>query len=131
MDLCSAVGDAAAKAMLDKTHPPLPQPSNDHNGYTLGRISSHAVVISCLPYGIYGTTSAATGRAEMRVTFPCLQFGLMVGIGGGVSSAAADIRFGDEVASKPNAAFGGVVQYDYGKATNARFNEPARSTCRR
>ncbi|KAI7978347.1 hypothetical protein EIK77_002893 [Talaromyces pinophilus] len=113
---------AAAKAMLDETHPSLPQSSNDHNVYTLGSISGHAVVISCLPYGVYGTTSAATVLAEMRATFPCLQFALMVGIGGGVPSGAADVRLGDVVVSKPTAAFGGVVQYDYGKATNhARF----------
>lgn len=113
---------AAAKAMLDETHPSLPQSSNDHNVYTLGSISGHALVISCLPYGVYGTTSAATVLAEMRATFTCLQFALMVGIGGGVPSRHADVRLGDVVVSKPTAAFGGVVQYDYGKATNnARF----------
>ncbi|KAH8689661.1 violaceus kinesin [Talaromyces proteolyticus] len=106
---------ATAKAMLDETHSPLPQPPTDHNTYTLGSLNGHAMVMACLPYGVYGTTAAATVLAEMRATFPCLQFGLMVGIGGGVPSKHADIRLGDVVVSKPSDIFGGVIQYDYGK----------------
>lgn len=109
---------AAAKAMLDETHPSLSQPPADHNSYTLGSMGDHAVVIACLPYGVYGTTSAATAVAEMRLTFPCFQFGLMVGIGGGVPSKHADIRLGDVVVSKPSATSGGVIQYDYGKTVH-------------
>jgi nucleoside phosphorylase len=39
----------------------------------------------------------------------------MVGIGGGVPSAEADIRLGDVVISQPYTQHGGVVQYDFGK----------------
>jgi nucleoside phosphorylase len=39
----------------------------------------------------------------------------MVGIGGGVPSAEADIRLGDVVISQPYLQYGGVVQYDFGK----------------
>jgi len=39
----------------------------------------------------------------------------MVGIGGGVPSAEADLRLGDVVISQPFAQHGGVVQYDFGK----------------
>ena len=101
---------AAAKAMLDETHPALPQSSNDHNVYTLGSISGHAVVFSCLPYGVYGTTSAATVLAEMRATFPRLQFALMVGIGGGVPSSTADVRLGDVVVRYIEQAAGDSVE---------------------
>ncbi|KAL4947000.1 hypothetical protein BDW69DRAFT_179237 [Aspergillus filifer] len=52
----------------------------------------------------------------MRLTFPRLQFGLMVGIGGGVPSKSNDIRLGDVVVSKPGGKHGGVMQYNYGKA---------------
>jgi nucleoside phosphorylase len=45
----------------------------------------------------------------------------MVGIGGGVSSAEADIRLGDVVVSKPHRSFGGLVQYDVGKTTPSGF----------
>jgi nucleoside phosphorylase len=84
---------AAAKAMLDEIHTPLRQPSSDHNTYTLGKVSGHNVVISCLPFGVYGTTSAATVMAQMLSTFPALRFGLMVGIGGGVPGKGVDIQF--------------------------------------
>ena len=106
---------SAAKMMLDKTHTNLPQPATDHNSYTLGRISGHNVVIACLPSGVYGTTSAATVASKMRCTFPNIQFGLMVGIGGGVPCNRADIRLGDVVVSNPTGGSSGVVPYDYGK----------------
>ncbi|KAB8253910.1 hypothetical protein BDV32DRAFT_143349 [Aspergillus pseudonomiae] len=106
---------AAAKAMLDKVHPPLPQPKTDHNVYTLGRVSSHNVVVAPLPSGVYGTISASTVVSHMVSTYPNIRFGLMVGIGGGVPSESADIRLGDIVISKPTATSTGVIQYDYGK----------------
>jgi nucleoside phosphorylase len=51
----------------------------------------------------------------MLQTFPNLQFGLMVGIGGGVPRENVDIRLGDVVVSIPSMTSGGVVQFDYGK----------------
>ncbi|KAN0066838.1 hypothetical protein V8E54_015010 [Elaphomyces granulatus] len=105
---------AAAKAMLDNIHPQLSQPPGDDNAYTLGEISGHNIVVACLPSGVYGIASAATVAAHMRITFPYIRFGLMVGIGGGVPRKN-DIWLGDVVVSKPTGAFGGVVQYDYGK----------------
>ncbi|KAL4915513.1 hypothetical protein BDW62DRAFT_203572 [Aspergillus aurantiobrunneus] len=107
---------AAAKVMLDESHELLHQPATDHNTYTLGRRAGHNVVIACLPSGVYGTTSAATVLSHMLPTFPCLRFGLMVGIGGGIPREDVDIRLGDVVVSLPNASSGGVVQYDFGKA---------------
>lgn len=85
---------AAAKIMLDEIHPSLRQSQSDHNVYTLGSISSHNVVVACLPAGVYGTTSAAIVLAHMLPTFPSLQFAFMVGIGGSVPSKKADIRLG-------------------------------------
>ncbi|KAN0070804.1 hypothetical protein V8E54_010969 [Elaphomyces granulatus] len=106
---------AAAKAMLDNIHPQLSQPASDDNAYTLGEISGHNIVVACLPSGVYGIASAATVAAHMRITFPSIRFGLIVGIGGGVPGTNNDIRLGDVVVSKPTGGFGGVVQYDYGK----------------
>src|SRR5467141_905498 len=106
---------AAAKAVLDKTHLQLSQPTGDDNAYTLGEISGHNIVIACLPSGVYGIASAATVAANIQTTFPAIRFGLMVGIGGGVPSTSNDIRLGDVVVSKPTGILGGVVQYDYGK----------------
>jgi nucleoside phosphorylase len=111
---------AAAQVMLDKIHPQLSQPPGDDNAYTLGEISGHNIVVVCLPSGVYGIASAATVAAHMRITFPSIRFGLMVGIGGGVPSTKNDIRLGDVVVSKPTGAFSGVVQYDYGKTVTSR-----------
>lgn len=106
----------AAIAMLDASHASLPQPKSDNNTYHLGEIGDHNIVIACLPSGRYGLTSAAVVSQQMLATFPSIELGLMVGIGGGVPSTLADIRLGDIVVSKPTGLFPGVVQYDYGKA---------------
>ncbi|KAL2802425.1 hypothetical protein BJX63DRAFT_437901 [Aspergillus granulosus] len=105
----------AARTMLDKTHTPPPR-ITDPNAYDFGELNGHRIVIAYLPNGVYGTVSAATVISRMRLTFPRLQFGLMVGIGGGVPSESHDIRLGDVVVSKPGKKHGGVIQYDYGQA---------------
>ncbi|KAH9209105.1 nucleoside phosphorylase domain-containing protein [Leptodontidium sp. 2 PMI_412] len=102
----------AAAAMLDETHPDLPRQPNDHNAYTLGRVGGHNVVVACLPKGEIGNNNSATVAARMTSTFPSIKFGLMVGIGGGVSTS---VRLGDVVVSTPTDRFGGVVQWDFGK----------------
>ncbi|XTI82278.1 hypothetical protein V2W45_1516396 [Cenococcum geophilum] len=101
----------AATAMLDEKY----DDSGYTTQYTLGRIGGHNVVITCLPAGQYGTNSAAVAATRMQSEFRALQIGLMVGIGGGVPSPEVDIRLGDAVISQPQAGYGGVVQYDYGK----------------
>lgn len=109
---------AAAQVLLDEVHDDLPVQPNDHNAYTLGSIGKHNVVIACLPYGQYGTTSATAVAEQLLSSFRDIRFGLMVGIGGGVPNEEADIRLGDVVVSKPTNTHGGVVQFDYGKALN-------------
>ncbi|KAL2814692.1 violaceus kinesin [Aspergillus cavernicola] len=110
---------AAAKVILDAVHPALPQPKSDHNIYTLGSVSGHNVVVACLPAGVYGTTSAAAVVVHLKSTYQNIQFGLMVGIGGGVPRENHDIRLGDVVVSKPLDKFSGVIQYDYGKTLHS------------
>jgi nucleoside phosphorylase len=109
---------AAAREMLDEEHEDL---ERDENLYSLGSIEGHNVVIVCLPAGRIGNNPAAVVATQMRATFKGIRFGLMVGIGGGVPSAAVDIRLGDVVVSQPDRTFGGVVQYDSGKATQSGF----------
>jgi len=112
---------AAARLMLDEEHQHLGRDPNDTNLYTLGRVGEHNVVITCLPAGQTGTNSTAAVAMQMRSAFPSIRFGLMVGIGGGVPSDEADIRLGDVVVSQPHKGHGGVVQYDFGKATPSGF----------
>ncbi|KAE8346723.1 hypothetical protein BDV24DRAFT_158354 [Aspergillus arachidicola] len=106
---------AAASAMLDETYPSLPA-TTVHNAYTLGKVQGHNIVLTCLPAGIYGTTSATAVVSHLQSTFPNLRYGILVGIGGGVPGKRIDIRLGDVVVSKPTGSSGGVIQYDFGKA---------------
>ncbi|KAJ5688210.1 hypothetical protein N7536_010829 [Penicillium majusculum] len=96
----------------------IPRPPTDQNTYILGNIEEHNIVIACLPSGAYGTISAATVAMQLLSSFHSIRFGLMVGIGGGVPSSKADIRLGEIVVSQPADIFGGVIQYDLGKALN-------------
>ncbi|KAL4884585.1 hypothetical protein BJY04DRAFT_215048 [Aspergillus karnatakaensis] len=112
---------AAAEAMLDVVHDPLPARVGDGNTYVLGSIGLHNIVVACLPAGVYGTTSATSVAMHMRTSFPSLRFSLMVGVAGGAPSPEANIRLGDVVVSKPTAGYGGVIQYDYGKALAGEF----------
>ncbi|KAL2817926.1 ankyrin repeat-containing domain protein [Aspergillus cavernicola] len=110
---------AAAVTMLDEEYKTMPAHDlADHNTYRFGRLHQHKVVIASLPSGVYGTTSAATVAKDMLRTFQSLRVGLMVGIGGAApvpDSEEQDIRLGDVIISKPSGAFGGLVQFDYGK----------------
>jgi nucleoside phosphorylase len=109
---------AAAKAMLDEPHPTPSdhfQNGKDGNTYSFGRVGKHNVVIAVLPAGRYGNNSAATVGTLMSCAFQCLQFCLMVGIGGGIPSKEHDIRLGDVVVSKPGPDHPGVLQHDFGK----------------
>ncbi|KAH7111344.1 nucleoside phosphorylase domain-containing protein, partial [Dendryphion nanum] len=110
---------AAALAVLDEEHEDL-EPGfadNDENVYSLGSIGGHNVAIVCLPAGRIGNNPAAAVAAQMRATFKAIRFGLMVGIGGGVPNAEADIWLGDVVVSQPHQTASGVIQYDSGKTT--------------
>jgi nucleoside phosphorylase len=114
---------AAAQEMLDEEHPDLERDptDNDENLYALGSINDHNVVIVCLLAGRIGNNPATAVATQMRATFKKIRFVLMVGIGGGVPSAEADVRLGDVVVSQPSGVFGGVVQYDMGKTTLSGF----------
>jgi nucleoside phosphorylase len=112
---------AAAQEMLDEEHHDLERDPADKTLYALGSIGGHNVAIACLPAGRIGNNPATAVSTQMRATFKAIRFGLMVGIGGGVPSAEADIRLGDVVVSQPHRSFGGVVQYDVGKTTPSGF----------
>jgi nucleoside phosphorylase len=110
------VEQIAAMAMLDEEHEPLAQKPTDHNIYKLGSINKHNLVVAGLPQA--GNCSAATVVTQMRMSFPNLRYGLLVGIGGGVPAKTDSgmIRLGHVVVSKPTGVHSGAVQYDHGKA---------------
>ncbi|KAF3934310.1 Ankyrin-1 [Dactylella cylindrospora] len=105
----------AAQCFLDEDYGIAEhKPINDNNYYTLGKIKEHNVVLTLLPDGEYGTSSAAAVLKDMLRSFPNIKIVLMVGIGGGVPTNR-DVRLGDIVVSAPRDGDGGVYQYDYGK----------------
>jgi nucleoside phosphorylase len=115
----------AAQAFLDEKHDgPAYLPPHNKNDYTLGRIGKHNVVISVLPMGEYGISSAARVAEDMMHSFPNIRIGLMVGIGGGAPSQKHDIRLGDIVVSIPCNGQGGVLQYDFGKTIQGQCFQP-------
>ncbi|KAL4906231.1 nucleoside phosphorylase domain-containing protein [Aspergillus multicolor] len=111
----------AALQMLDETYGRGFGHGSDHNLYSMGRIGTHQVVLTCLPMGRYGNNAAAVAATRMMNKFPNIKVGLMVGIGGGIPSKKNDIRLGDVVVSKPERQHGGVIQYDMGKFTTNGF----------
>ncbi|KAK4463541.1 purine and uridine phosphorylase [Cladorrhinum samala] len=113
---------AAAQEMLDEEHEDYSIDLDDPSPYTFGRIGEQNVVLASLPGGQMGTNSAAAVAGQMIKDFPSLRFCLMVGTGGGVPNASADIRLGDVVVSQPHGNHGGVIQYDFGKAKPDKFD---------
>jgi nucleoside phosphorylase len=105
-------------AMLDERHNSLSNHARDSNIYVLGRIGKHNVANACLPET--GAIKVAEVPTMMLISFPSIQFGLMVGIGGAIPSEAADIRLGDIVVSRPEGTDPGVIQYDIGKIVQGR-----------
>ena len=107
--------------MLDEEHQPLPQSRVDTNIYNLGSINGHNVVVAGLPKT--GNCSAATVVTQMKLTFLNLQYGLLVGIEGGVpvKTDCGLIRLGYVVVSEPTGTHSGAIQYNHGKATAGHF----------
>ena len=103
----------AVRYLLDSVHPQLAVSSRDTNDYTLGTIGTHNVVATCLPATEYGTNAAASVATQLYISFPTIEFALLVGIAGGVPGE--DIRLGDVVVGLPTEARPGVIQYDFGK----------------
>lgn len=100
---------AAARAVLDSIHKPLPLEAKDSNAYILGHIGLHNIVMACLPVSQYGMNNAANVASNMNRSFPSIRIRLMVGIGGGAPRSNVDLRLGDVVVGCR------VMQYDMGK----------------
>jgi nucleoside phosphorylase len=115
------VEQIAVLEILDEEYKRLLQPPTDYNIYSLGNIAGYNVVIA----GLYqpGNNSAATVVTQIRMTFPNLKFGLLIGIGGGVPMKTDNriVRLGDIVVSKPTGRHSGAIQYDHGKAKVGQF----------
>ncbi|KAK2589784.1 hypothetical protein QQS21_012535 [Conoideocrella luteorostrata] len=108
--------------MLDEEHEPLPQQRGDTDIYNLSSINNHNVIIAGFPRA--GNCLVATVIAQMKMTFPSLNYCLSVGIGSGVPMKTNHgmIRLGHVVVSEPAGIHSGVVQYDHGKVKAGEFH---------
>ncbi|GKZ22050.1 hypothetical protein AbraIFM66951_004912 [Aspergillus brasiliensis] len=116
---CPLVIEARAmQNMLDEIHS---KTGSIGVRYILGKLSGHNVVLATLPFTSRGKVSMAIAAGQMKHEFPNMAHLLLVGLGGGIPSASADIRLGDVVVSVPTGTHPGVVQYDSGKVHTTHF----------
>ncbi|KAM0489493.1 hypothetical protein ACHAP8_012518 [Fusarium lateritium] len=88
--------------------------------YSYGRVGEHNIVLT-VPHQM-GTVKASQCAAVVAQQFPNIRLALLIGIGGGIPGADADIRLGDVAVSIPQDNHPGVIEYDYGKYTqNGEF----------
>jgi nucleoside phosphorylase len=112
----------AAMFMLDEIYESeFPRKHGQETAYHAGTANGQNIVIACLPKSEYGIGAAARVVAQLQLSFPNLEYGLMVGIGAGVPGPGHDIRLGDVIVGVPEGTSGGVVQYDLGKETVEGF----------
>ncbi|KAL3478164.1 hypothetical protein BJX99DRAFT_245685 [Aspergillus californicus] len=118
--ICALTLEAdAVEATFDETYDRLgrhygKQPG-DANFYVNGRIGKHNVVL-CYMAGM-GKQNAASAASSLQVSYPRLQFTLVVGICGGAPSAGdREIFLGDVLISDS------VIEYDYGKQYPGGFH---------
>jgi hypothetical protein len=88
--------------------------------YHGGKIGKHNVVMAVQPK--MGTDTASDLAARVHAAFKNIEYFVVVGIGGAVSSygssgAQSQIVLGDVVVSYPKGRYGGVVRYDFGAWT--------------
>ena len=107
----------AAEILLDENYGSMNVPNDDYK-YVVGRLGEHYVAIA--QTNSVGKSSAADAARSLARSFTNIRFVLMVGIGGGATTAPApggantqpiDIRVGDVVVSTPHG--------DHGKWRNA------------
>ncbi|KAF6817824.1 NACHT and ankyrin domain protein [Colletotrichum sojae] len=118
------VKTTAARIFFDEAYDPPRVRGHDNNSYHVGKIDDHKVVIATLPKWEYGLSSATAAVKDMIHTYHNIRVGFMVGIGGGAPTQGRDIQLGDIVVSAPDHGVGGVLQFDYGIATQGKRYEP-------
>jgi hypothetical protein len=96
----------AVQATFDKRDGQTQSMAGEKTNYVFGKTGEHNVAVASL------SRSAATVITDMVRSFPMIQVGLLVGIGGGTWSERAHIRLKGVVVSLPGHIHGGVVQWE-------------------
>ncbi|KAL4935078.1 hypothetical protein BDV06DRAFT_207710 [Aspergillus oleicola] len=105
----------AAIAMLDRVSEDIPPRARGQQVvYTIGEIGHHKVAVVGY-YQEQGLAASGSMAAEVIRDLPNLQFGLLVGIAGGIPSCTNDMQLGDVAVAVPEGNRPGIVGYDLGK----------------
>ena len=96
--------------------------------FNAGTVCGHNVVLATLPPGQpYGTGSAGALAGQVKMSFPNLWFGLLVGVAAGLPdlsrSPPRDIRLGDVLVALPEGDSAGLIAYDLGKQVGEKTVE--------
>jgi len=113
----------AALCMFDsRHHGRFPTSRGDDYLFHAGEMCGHNIILATLPAGEEDSTgSAAALAAQVKMFFPNLWFGLLVGVATGIPNLSRhpprDVRLGDVLVALPEGETAGVVAYDLGKET--------------
>ncbi|KAL3444690.1 hypothetical protein BJX65DRAFT_310689 [Aspergillus insuetus] len=109
----------AVEALFDEHYDNLPtkKQHGDPNFYRTGRIGTDYIVLTCLAE--MGKGSAASAASALRISFPNIDFALVVGICGGVPfpTENTELILGDVIISHQ------VVKFDFGWQYPDRFEQ--------
>ncbi|KAL2813585.1 nucleoside phosphorylase domain-containing protein [Aspergillus granulosus] len=109
----------AVEALFDEHYHSIPTEKHhgDPNFYRTGRIGTDYVVLTCLEE--MGKGSAASAASTLRISFPNIDFALVVGICGGVPfpTENTELIMGDVIISHQ------VVTFDFGRQYPDRFEQ--------
>ncbi|KAH7010456.1 hypothetical protein EDB80DRAFT_642967 [Ilyonectria destructans] len=111
----------AALCLFDKVHDgDFPLARGSDYVFNAGTVCGHQVVLATLPPGQpYGTGSAGALAGQVKMFFPNLWFGLLVGVAAGLPnfsrSPPRDIRLGDVLVALPEGDSAGLIAYELGR----------------
>jgi nucleoside phosphorylase len=106
----------AALLMLDRRHHGRFPIYRANHSVVAGEMCGHNVIIMTLLCNEkYDPEPMATVASQVKVLFPNLRFGLLVGVAAGLPSPSRDIRLGDVLVCHPTDEGAELIAYDSGK----------------
>lgn len=115
----------AALALFDKIHDGHFAVTRGHDYvFHAGEIAGYNTILATLTPGSYGTGSAAALASQVKILFPNLWLGLLVGLAAGLPRLShpeltnRDIRLGDILVAQPSSRRDALVAYDLGRVVD-------------
>ncbi|OAR01720.1 hypothetical protein LLEC1_03251 [Akanthomyces lecanii] len=112
----------AALALFDRIHEGHFAVARGHDHvFHAGEIAGYNTILATLTPGSYGTGSAAALASQVKILFPNLWLGLLVGVAAGLPRFShpelpnRDIRLGDVLVAQPSSRRDALIAYDLGR----------------